>query len=197
MRGIAGFITLAAAALLSVGCKSIHPSVVAAAQSESCWYTYLPQRAPEFCLRTRYAYIWNDPEVPLGNWRMLHPDPPHRVVMEARGTLFALHRRYVWDGKSFGCTLPRDLMPSLRHDALYHALKEGAPIKRHLIDRAYKRDAALHGAKVPFGSYAAIRLFGGIYNDIGIKNTLIYQPVAPGTPLAPFEPNRPDPPTLD
>lgn len=174
--------------------KRISPEVQQAAQKEDCWYTYLPHRSPGFCLRTRHAIVWKDESLNLGYWRGLHPRPPHRVLVEARGHTLILHRRYVWDGNSVGSTQTTDLMPSLRHDILYHALKEGAPISRRAIDRAYRADCERYGADFSNLRYAGLRLFGGIFNDMGQHGTLIIQPTTPQTPPAPLEPDRFDDP---
>ena len=174
--------------------KRISPEVQQAAQKEDCWYTFMPHRSPGFCLRTRHAIVWKDESLDLDYWRGLHPRPPHRVLVEARGHTLILHRRYVWDGNSVGCTEPADLMPSLRHDILYHALKEGAPISRRAIDQAYRTDCERHGAEINTMRYATLRLFGGIFNDFGMHGTMIIQPTSPHTPPAPLEPDRFDDP---
>ncbi len=177
--------------------KRMAPEVQQQAQQESCWYSYLPHRSPGFCLRTRRAIIWKDKNINLGYWRGLHPQAPHRVLIEARGHTLILHRRYVWDGNSVGTTTPADLMPSLRHDVLYHALKEGAPLNRWEIDRAYRADCQRYGAALHPARYTILRMFGGLFNDMGEHNTLIIQPTTPQTPLAPLEPDRPDDPYDD
>lgn len=177
--------------------KRISPEVQQTAQREDCWYTYLPHRAPGFCLRTRRAIVWTDRNLNLGYWRGLHPQPPHRVLMEARGHTLILHRRYVWDGNSVGTTHTADLQPSLRHDVLYHALKEGAPLSRAAIDRAYRADCERHGAAYSHLHYAALRIFGGVFNRLGQHGTLIIQPTTPQTPPAPLEPDRFDDPYDD
>lgn len=170
-------------------CKTIAPAVVEDAAREGSWYTYMPQYAPGFCLRTRHAMIWHDPQLDLGYWQGLHPSPPHRVVMEARGTTFILHRHYDWDGNSVGPTEPKDLLPSLRHDALYHALKEGAPIDRRAIDLAYRRDQKLAGGSYSRLNYWSLRAFGGFYNRRGKGDapTLVIRMTSPETPPAPLE----------
>jgi hypothetical protein len=177
--------------------KRIAPEVQQAAQKEECWYTYLPHRTPGFCLRTRKAIVWKDSKLQLGYWRGLHPEAPHRVLMEARGDTLILHRRYVWDGNSVGTTTMADLKPSLRHDALYHALKEGAPISRADIDKAYQADCLREGADISPMKYTTLRLFGGVFNRLGQHGTLIIQHTTPQTPPAPLEPDRFDDPYDD
>ena len=177
--------------------KRISPEVQQNGLQADSWYTYLPHYSPGFCLRTRHAVVWKDTGMNLGYWRGLHPQPPHRVLIEARGHTLILHRRYVWDGNSVGTTEPADLMPSLRHDVLYHALKEGAPLSRQAIDRAYRADCRRHGAKLPYANYLALRLFGGIFNSLGQHGTLIIQSTTPQTPPVKLEPNRFDDPYDD
>ncbi len=163
----------------TTGIKSIAPAVAEQAQAPGSWYDYIPQKAPGFCLRTRHSIIWKDPLMPLGHWQGLHPRFPHRVIMEAHGDTLILHRHYVWDGNSLGATRPADLLPSLRHDALYHALKEGAPLNRKLIDRAYLRDTLRYrSARFPGTRYRLLRLFGGLFNESGDKGTLIIRSAA-------------------
>ncbi len=123
----------------------------------------------------------------LGSWRGLHPQAPHRVLMEARGDTFVLHRHYVWDGMSVGETLPRDLCATLRHDALYHALKEGATFPRAEADRAFLRDMRRAGVGSAGLQYALIRCFGGFYMNPGKEPTLLVQQLPPETPFAPLE----------
>lgn len=174
--------------------KRISPEVQQGGLQEQSWYTYLPHHSPGFCLRTRRAIVWKDKNLYLGYWRGVHPQPPHRVLVEARGHTLILHRRYVWDGNSVGATKPADLMPSLRHDILYHALKEGAPLSRRAIDRAYRADCKRNGISPTRLRYAGLRLFGGIFNRLGQHGTLIIQLTSPQTPPAPLEPDRFDNP---
>lgn len=171
------------AACTTASLKDISPAVAEQAQQADSWYDYLPRKAPGFCLRTRHTLVWNDPALPLGHWQGLHPKAPHRVIMEARGNAFILHRAYVWDGNTFGATHPADLLPSLRHDALYHALKEGAPLNRRLIDLAYLKDERHYGSPgFPGLRYRIIRLFGGLFNNSGQKGTLIIRGTRPAPP---------------
>ena len=76
-------------------------------------------------------------------------------------------------------------MPSLRHDALYHALKEGAPLDRAEIDAAYKADCEKYGAELDALTYGAIRMFGGSFNDAGAHGTLIVKKMEPKKPVKP------------
>ncbi len=171
--------------------KAISPDVIAGAQEAGSWYSYLPAHSPGFCLRTERALIWREPGMKLGYWRGLHPRPPHRVLMEARGDTFILHRHYVWDGMTVGETLPRDLCATLRHDALYHALKEGADFPRAEADRAFLRDMRRAGVAGAGVDYRLIRCFGGFYLKRGDEPTLLVQRTSPETPAAPLEPATP------
>ncbi len=171
--------------------KKISPAVVAEAQKPNSWFSYMPERAPGFCLCTERALTWREPGMNLGYWRGLHPQSPHRVLMEARGDTFILHRHYVWDGMTVGETLPRDLYSTLRHDALYHALKEGAGFPRAEADRAFLRDMRREGVPAAGFGYMLVRCFGGLYLNRDVEPTLLVQETTPDTPAA-----TPEPPTL-
>ncbi len=166
--------------------KKIAPAVVQGAARPESWYSYLPEQAPGFCLCTERSLVWRDPDMNLGYWRGLHPQSPCRVIMEARGDTFILHRHYVWDGMTVGETLPRDLYPTLRHDALYHALKAGASFPRAEADRAFLRD--LRRQKVPAAGlgYALVRCFGGLYLNREEEPTLLVQKTSSQLPAAPL-----------
>lgn len=146
-----------------VNVKQLAPDVVACGQKEDSWYEYMPQYAPYFCLKTRYSLAWLDPEMQLGYWRLLHPEPPHRVIMEARGDTLLLHRGFVWDGVSFGKTELRELVPSLLHDALYYARQGNAPIPRREADLVYLRAARRYGCSSKYTNYLGVRAFGGFF----------------------------------
>ncbi len=167
--------------------KTISPAVVEGAKKPTSWYSYIPERAPGFCLCTERALTWREPGMNLGYWRGLHPTAPHRVMMEARGDTFILHRHYVWDGMTVGDTLPRDLYSSLRHDALYHALKEGADFPRAEADQAFLRDMRRERVPAAGLGYALIRCFGGLYVNREGKPTMLVQETSPETPAAPLE----------
>lgn len=185
MKGSPSVACLVLLALMTASCrqvaevvapKSINPAVVQQAALPGCWYSYMPERAPGFCLCTNTALVWHDLEMDIGYWSGLHPRAPHRVLMEAKGSTFILHKRYIWDGCSVGETLPRDLMPSLRHDALYHALKEGATFSRRQADLAFLRDQRRAGVGGAWFNYLCLRLFGGVFNRPGEEKTLLVQP---------------------
>lgn len=144
--------------------KSMAAEVSSGAAEPESWYGYLPEREPGFCLYTRNRVIWRDPRLQLGYWRGLHPYAPHRVLMEAYGDILIVNRNYVWDGCTVGDTKMRDLLPTLRHDALYHALKEGAKFSRRAVDRAFLRDQRAAGNPCAGLHYCCIRLFGHYYN---------------------------------
>lgn len=164
--------------LSAVNQKSFTPEVLADAQREDSWYGYLPERAPYFCLITRESLTWRDPAMHLGHWRALHPKPPHRVLMEAHENTFTLHRSYVWDGMTWGNTEKRDLLPSLLHDALYHALQGNAPFPRREADRAFLRARRAAQVTNAYGEYLAIRWFGGIFNETHEnEKTILIEPL--------------------
>lgn len=158
--------------------KSFAPEVLTDAQQEDNWYGYLPERAPYFCLITRKSLTWRDPAMHLGHWRALHPMPPHRILMEAHEDTFTLHCSYVWDGMTWGRTEKSDLLPSLLHDALYHALQGNAPFSRSEADRAFLRARrAAHGNNA-YGEYLALRWFGGLFNETHENDkTILIEPL--------------------
>lgn len=175
----------------AVSLKQISPEVQAAAAQPGSWYAYLPERSPGFCLLTRHAVVWRDLEMDLGKWQAVHPKPPHRVMMEARGNTFILHRRYIWDGLTLGCTHLRDLLPTLLHDALYHALQNGAPVSRRQIDRLFLRLRRQSGKNWAYGEYLGIRIAGGLFNAAGEEGSLLIKPLQ-DTPAV-LESDRPEP----
>lgn len=165
--------------------KSIAADVVQQASEPDSWFAYMPERAPGFCLRTNTLVKWQDPRMQLGYWRGVHPEAPHRVLMEARGDTLIIHRNYVWDGCTVGVTHVRDLLATLRHDALYHALKEGADFSRRGVDLAFLRDQRQAGIAGAWFNYACIRLFGGFYNRSHGEKTMLICP--DDSALAPSE----------
>lgn len=195
-------VCLSALCLLPISCRQVvqqvmpwelAPEVVEEARKPGSWYAYLPQYAPGFCLITRHAILWKDPRLPLGYWRAVHPQAPQRVLMEARGDMLLLHRRFIWDGMTVGRTLPEDLLPTLQHDALYYALQGGAPISRRQVDLAFLRAQREHRSIGAYTSYAGIRLLGGLYNNPPNANPPRIERTTPGEPPAALEPDRPEP----
>ncbi len=171
--------------------KSMDPAIAANAQQPNSWYEYLPEYAPGLCLKTTKTITWQDPHMYVGYWKGYAISEPDTVVMEARGYTFILYPGYQWDGNSMGHTMPEHLMPSLRHDALYHALKEQAyALDREAIDQAYQTDCEENGVPLDAFTYRLIRLFGGSFNDAGMHGTLTVK----HTPNAPKKEDTPKPP---
>ena len=167
-----------------VNVKQLAPEVVAYGQQSDAWYEYMPRYAPYFCLKTRYSLSWHDPEMRLGYWRLLHPEPPHRVIMEAREDTLYIHRGFVWDGVSFGNTLVRELVPSMLHDALYFARQGEAPFSRREADLVYLRAARRYACRGRFSDYLGVRTFGGFFGrPDGVPAPLVVRTDA-RTPLA-------------
>lgn len=168
----------------AVNMKQLAPEVVAGGQAPDGWYEYMPGYAPYFCLKTRRTITFDDPRMKLGYWRVLHPEPPHRVLMEARGSRLILHRSFVWDGMSFGKTVPHELIPSLLHDALYYARQGGAPVSRREVDRAFLRACRQYQTPGPYASYLCVRVFGGFFGvpPGGIPPRVVL--TSPGSPPA-------------
>lgn len=168
----------------AVNMKQISPEVVNGGTRPGNWYTYLPEYAPRFCLRTTHSLSWHDAEMKLGYWRLLHPLAPHRIVMEARGDTLYLHRGFVWDGVSFGRTEASELVPSLLHDALYYARQADAPVSRREADAVYLRACRRTGCSGRYAGYLAVRTFGGFFGKPEGALVPILQPTSEDTPMA-------------
>lgn len=171
-------------AIDAVNMKQLAPEIVAYGQQEDAWYEYMPQYAPYFCLKTRRSLEWRDPEMKLGYWLVRHPEPPHRVIMEARGDTLLLHRGFVWDGVSFGSTRQRELVPSLLHDALYYARHAQAPISRREADLVYLRAARKYGCGSRYTDYLGVRSFGGFFGKPAGMLPPLLEITTPETPPA-------------
>lgn len=165
--------------LLSLsGCKSIAPGVAAGATRSPVvregaafeptpgsrgWYRFLPDKAPGACLQTARPLRWRFPGLDFGSWEAHKPDSAERV-MSARGECLTIDGGYVWDGATLGTTTPRNLAPTLVHDALYHALMHRAPLKRRTADRALLTLLRAWRCPHPRLTYCAVRLGGGLFN---------------------------------
>lgn len=172
----------------AVNMKQLSPELVAYGSKADAWYEYMPDYAPYFCLKTRCSVVYHDKEMQLGYWRLLHPDPPYRVVMEGRGDTLLLHRSFVWDGMSFGHTEPSELIPSLLHDALYYARQGGAPFSRREADLAFLRACRRYGCGGKYTAYLSVRVLGGFFGKpAGICPPRVVLS-SPATPPAPLEP---------
>ena len=147
----------------TVNVKQLAPEIVSYGKQPGSWYEYMPEYTPYFCLKTRCHIIYHDSQMKLGYWLARHPLPPHRVMMEARGDSLILHRSFVWDGESFGGTVPQELLPSLLHDALYFALQGDAPLSRREADRVYLRACRAAGLRHKYPAYLSVRTFGGLF----------------------------------
>lgn len=172
----------------AVNMKQLAPELVAYGKEADAWYEYMPEFAPHFCLKTRYAVVYTDSQMKLGYWRLRHPLPPQRVMMEARGDSLILHRSFVWDGVSFGRTEPRELMPSLLHDALYYALQGNAPFTRREADLAFLRACRRYNCSGKYASYLSVRALGGFFGKPAGTLAPIVELTSPSTPPAPLEP---------
>lgn len=173
----------------AVNMKQLAPELVEYGKCPDAWYEYMPEYAPYFCLKTRHAIEYKDPQMKLGYWRLLHPLPPHRVMMEARGDTLILHRSFVWDGVSFGRTEPRELIPSLLHDALYYALQGNAPFSRREADLAFLRACRRYNCSGKYTSYLSVRLLGDFFGKPEGTIAPIVEITTPSTPPAPLEPD--------
>lgn len=173
----------------AVNMKQLAPELVEYGKGADAWYEYMPEYAPYFCLKTRYVIMYSDPEMALGYWRLRHPLPPHRVMMEARGDTLILHRNFVWDGVSFGHTEPRELMPSLLHDALYYALQGNAPFSRREADLAFLRACRRYNCSGKYTSYLSVRALGGFFGKPEGTIAPIVELTSPSTAPSPLEPD--------
>lgn len=171
----------------TVNVKQLAPEIVAYGKQPDSWYEYMPEYAPYFCLKTRHHLIYHDPEMQLGYWLARHPLPPHRVMMEARGDSLILHRSFVWDGETFGGTVPQELLPSLVHDALYFALQGNAPFPRREADLAYLRACRAAGLWHKYPAYLSVRTFGGLFGKPPGALPPIIEVSSAGTPPAPLD----------
>lgn len=175
------------------GCKSISPAVAAGAgplpavrtgaplypePGSKGWYCFLPEESPGACLQTARPLHWRFPGLNLGVWSARRPESGE-LVMTARGDCLTLEGGYVWDGATLGTTTPRNLAPTLVHDALYHALMHRAPLKRRAADRAFLALMRSWQCPHPCLTYRAVRLGGGLFNLPDHPPTLVITPAPP------------------
>ena len=170
----------------AVNVKQLSPEVVRMGQDAGGWYAYMPEYAPYFCLRTLYSIAWHDAEMQLGYWRLRHPEPPHRIIMEARDDTLYIHRGFVWDGVSFGNTVPAELVPSLLHDALYYARQADAPVSRQMADDVFLRACERYGCSSRYADYLGVRAFGGFFGKPDGVQASQLESGSPDTPMAPL-----------
>ncbi len=185
-RQLARYILMFMGMLTLVSCRSFFDGLISheldsliikEGKKKESWYIYDPEYDDRYCLRNRFPMGWQLKGVNLGHWQGYSPTPPHRLVMEARGEFFFLTEDYHWDGLSVGKTRYNDLEASLLHDALYHAIKEGAPIDRVIADNAFFQAQRENKGSSPYMSYALLRLFGGFYNRPDEEKTLLIRPL--------------------
>lgn len=190
-RSGAAAVALLLTATVAAGCKSMAPAVVTGATSASVvrearplsptpstrgWYRYLPDKAPGACLQTARPLQWRFPGLNFGSWRAVDAHA-RRPVMCAAGDSLTIEEGYVWDGATFGTTTPRLLVPTLVHDALYHALMHRAPFARREADRAFLTLLRQWQCPHPCLSYRAVRVAGRLFNAPDNPPTLIIERV--------------------
>lgn len=188
-RSGAAAVALLLTATVAVGCRNMAPAVVAGATSSpaarearplsptlhTCdWYRYLPEKAPGACLQTTRPLQWRFPGLNFGFWSAVDAHA-RRPVMSAEGESLTIEAGYVWDGATFGTTTPRLLVPTLVHDALYHALMHRAPFARREADRAFLALLRQWQCPHPCLSYRAVRLAGRLFNAPDNPPTLIIE----------------------
>lgn len=172
-----------------VNVKQMAPQVEEYGRKPGSWYEYMPEYAPYFCLQTRYAVVYHDAEMQLGYWRILHPEPPHRVLVEGRGNTLIIHRNFVWDGISFGKTVPAELLPSLLHDSLYFARRGKAPFSRREADKAFLRACKAYKCKGAYTAYISVRALGGFFGAPSSVQPPLIELTTPETAPAPLDPD--------
>lgn len=191
-RSGAAAVALLLTATVAVGCRNMAPAVIAGATFSPVvrearplsltpqthdWYRYLPDKAPGACLQTVRPLQWRFPGLNFGSWRAVDVHS-RRPVMCAAGDSLTIEGGYVWDGAAIGTTTPRLLVPTLVHDALYHALMHRAPFARREADRAFLALLRLWKCPHPCMSYRAVRMAGRLFNAPDDPPTLIIEKTA-------------------
>lgn len=98
----------------------------------------------------------------LGHWSA-YGISDKKLYMTASGTKFTIQPGYVWDGATEGPTTNKLLTPTLFHDAMLHAMMNGAPISKDQADGALlqlmKKEAFFWSGTY----YRLVRNFGNNY----------------------------------
>lgn len=107
----------------------------------------------------------------LGYWSAVGANDK-KLYMKAAGKNFSIEPGYVWDGATEGPTTNKLLTPTLFHDAMLHAMMNGAPITRDQADGALlqlMRQENFFWSK-PY--YKIVRNFGANYSQPQFPRTL-------------------------
>ncbi|MEG2237683.1 MAG: hypothetical protein RRY13_08520 [Akkermansia sp.] len=93
--------------------------------------------------------------------------------MTAAGKTFTIEKNYGWDGATKMLTTPKLLTPTLFHDALLHAMMNGAPITRDQADGAFYQLMKKENFTWSKMYYLAVKEFGASYLEQQNPPTLI------------------------
>lgn len=107
----------------------------------------------------------------LGYWRA-YGAGDKQLYMTARGKRFSIEPGYVWDGATEGPTTNKLLTPTLFHDAMLHAMMNGAPISRDQADGALLQLMRKENFFWSRPYYKIVRNFGASYSQPQYPRTL-------------------------
>lgn len=100
-----------------------------------------------------------------------------KLRMTAQGKTFTIAPGYVWDGATEGPTTAKLLTPTLFHDAMLHAIMNGAPIGRDQADGAFYQLMKAEKFVMARPYYEAVRNFGDSYIPRQNPPTLIIRSI--------------------
>lgn len=142
-------------ALLTASC-----SIPAAPVASENWYEgVLYENEPFYVTKTAMSWESTRPNADFGHWTAVSTYDPSGW-MKAEGRRFTIGPGYGWDGVTWGPSTPRMISPSLFHDAMLHAMMNGAPISRKQIDQAFYDIMRARHASCRHLYYPFVRLFG-------------------------------------
>lgn len=95
-----------------------------------------------------------------------------KPCMQAAGQIFRIQPGYVWDGATEGPTTNKLLTPTLFHDAMLHAMMNGAPISREQADGALLQLMRKEHFFWSGAYYRIVRNFGAGYSQPQMPQTL-------------------------
>jgi hypothetical protein len=87
-----------------------------------------------------------------------------QLYMRAQGKTFTVFPGYVWMGSTQGPTTEKLLTPSLFHDAMLHAMQNGAPLTQAQADGAFYQLMKAENFVLAGTYFATARNFGSSYN---------------------------------
>ncbi len=107
----------------------------------------------------------------IGHWKA-YGAQDRKLYMTASGRSFRIEGGYVWDGATEGPTTARLLTPTLFHDAMLHAMMNGAPISQDQADGAFYQLMKKGNFFWSRLYYSAVRNFGTGYSQPQEPRTL-------------------------